>query len=71
MGSVVTKDIPPYAIYAGNPARLLRYRFDEVLIEDLLESRWWELSNHELYDLGLYVTDPKLFIEKLKETRCV
>lgn len=42
--AVVTHDVPPYAIVAGNPARLLRYRFDENGRRRLLESRWWELS---------------------------
>ncbi len=39
--SVVTHDVPPYAIVAGNPARLIRYRFKEELIADLLGSQWW------------------------------
>jgi virginiamycin A acetyltransferase len=42
-GSVVTKDVPPYAIVGGNPARILKYRFDTDTIELLLESRWWAL----------------------------
>jgi acetyltransferase-like isoleucine patch superfamily enzyme len=41
-GSIVTKDVPPYAIVAGNPARILRYRFPPEVIEELLASRWWE-----------------------------
>ncbi|MCG2586663.1 CatB-related O-acetyltransferase [Massilia sp. TS11] len=44
MGAIVTKDVPPYAIVAGNPARVLRYRFAPELIERLLASRWWELD---------------------------
>ncbi len=41
--AVVTKDVPPYAIVAGNPALLVRYRFDEATIAALLETAWWEL----------------------------
>ncbi|HEY1095944.1 MAG TPA: CatB-related O-acetyltransferase [Alphaproteobacteria bacterium] len=40
-GAVVTKDVPPYAIIAGVPAKILRYRFDEETIEKLLASKWW------------------------------
>lgn len=41
-GAVVTTDVPDYAIYGGVPAKLIRYRFDEKTISDLLKSRWWE-----------------------------
>ncbi|MDH5184911.1 MAG: CatB-related O-acetyltransferase [Gammaproteobacteria bacterium] len=40
--SVVTKDIPPYAIVAGNPAKIIRQRFDQETIESLLEIAWWD-----------------------------
>lgn len=39
--SVVAKDVPPYAIVAGNPARIIRMRFDDDIIEKLLKIRWW------------------------------
>lgn len=42
-GSVVTKDVPPYAIAFGNPAKVRRYRFDPILISNLLETRWWDM----------------------------
>jgi virginiamycin A acetyltransferase len=40
--SVVTKDVPPYAIVAGNPAKVIRYRFDDKTIAILLEIKWWD-----------------------------
>jgi acetyltransferase-like isoleucine patch superfamily enzyme len=43
--SVVTKFVPPYAVVAGNPARVVKYRFDEQTIQDLLEVKWWELPD--------------------------
>lgn len=39
--SVVAKDIPPYAVAVGNPVRVIRKRFDDEMIEKLLEIKWW------------------------------
>lgn len=47
-GSVVTKDVPPYAIVGGNPAKIIRYRFDKETIEALLKIRWWEWDIEEI-----------------------
>ena len=41
-GAIVTKDVPPYAIYAGVPAKLIRYRFSQEDREYLINSRWWD-----------------------------
>lgn len=45
--SVVTRDVAPYAIVAGNPAKLIRLRFDESRIAALLASAWWDLPQGE------------------------
>lgn len=43
-GSVVTKDVPPYAIVTGNPAKIIKYRFSEKTIKELLKLKWWEFD---------------------------
>lgn len=43
-GSVVTKDVPPYSIVGGNPAKVLRQRFSDSVIVDLLAIKWWDWS---------------------------
>lgn len=48
MGSVVTKDVPPFSIVAGNPAQIIRYRFDKKTITLLEKAKWWNLPETEL-----------------------
>jgi virginiamycin A acetyltransferase len=47
-GAVVTKDVPPYAVVLGNPARVVKYRFSEDRIKELLAERWWDRDIDEL-----------------------
>jgi len=47
-GAIVTKDVPPFAIVAGVPARIIRYRFSEEVIERLEALQWWNLSDEVL-----------------------
>lgn len=43
-GAIVTKPVPAYAIVAGNPARIIRMRFDEATIAAIEQTRWWEMD---------------------------
>jgi len=47
-GAVVTKDVPPYAIVGGNPAKIIKYRFDDDIIKKLLEISWWNWPSNIL-----------------------
>jgi acetyltransferase-like isoleucine patch superfamily enzyme len=49
--AVVSRDVPPYAIAAGNPAKVLRRRFDEATIGALLDAAWWDLPREEVAPL--------------------
>src|SRR5919112_1299826 len=49
--AVVTRDVPPYAIVGGNPAKVIRYRFDEETIAALLDAKWWELPREKIATL--------------------
>lgn len=60
--AIVTKDVPPYAIVGGNPAKIIRYRFDEATIAALLEARWWDLPREKIATLI-----PLLQSDRIKE----
>ncbi len=64
-GAVVTKDVPPYAIVGGIPAKVIKYRFSESLIERLLKARWWRYSPEVLRPLG--VSNPELVVSAIEE----
>lgn len=64
MGSIVTKDIGPYEIWAGNPARFIRKRFDDETINKLLDTEWWNLSDDEIQKISHVFNN----VNKFKET---
>lgn len=63
-GAVVTMPVPPYAIVAGVPARVKKYRFLPTIVERLLDLRWWELPLSDLN--GLPFNDIHACIERLE-----
>lgn len=65
-GAVVTKDVAPYIIAAGNPCRQIRLRFSEVISQQLVNSRWWELEESSLERLAPTFVDVELFLATLK-----
>ena len=69
LNSVVGSDIAPYTIVAGNPAKVIRKRFDNQLIKLLLKLKWWDKSIKEINDLIPILTDNNLteVKKKLKE----
>jgi hypothetical protein len=56
-GAVVTKDIPPYAIVAGNPAEIIRYRHTPEQIEALLEIKWWDWPEEQIKEAVPYLAN--------------
>ena len=64
--SVVTKDVAPYTVAGGNPARFLKRRFDEELTALLLAFRWWDLPPEEITTLLPVLCSPDLTL--LKDT---
>lgn len=68
-GSTVTKDVPPYAIVAGNPGKIVKYRFSESQIKDLLSISWWNWEENKIREeaMTLWSEDIDRFIEKHKK----
>ena len=60
--SVVVKNVPPYAIVGGNPAKIIKFRFSEDVIESLLRIKWWNWSLDKIHDNFKYFNDVEKFI---------
>ena len=58
------KKVGPYEIWAGNPARFIRKRFDDNTIKRLEESMWWDFDDDVLKEIGNLVPLPELFLEE-------
>ena len=71
--AVVTHDVAPYSIVGGVPAKLIKYRFSEEIIQKLLEISWWNLDIQTLKNLMPYIASDniELFIEKFYELNTI
>lgn len=65
-GAVVTKDIPPYAIVVGVPAKIVRYRFNKEIIDSLEDIKWWNLQDRDLRSYSQYMNNPKAFCDEIR-----
>lgn len=71
-GSIVTRDVESYSIVAGNPAKLLRWRFDNQIISELKEMKWWFWEDNKIkYNINFF-TSPLTIksIQELKANNC-
>ncbi|MGB2221188.1 MAG: CatB-related O-acetyltransferase [Neptunomonas phycophila] len=66
-GAVVTRDVEPYEIVGGIPAKHIRFRFSNSLITDLLEAEWWQYTLPSI--AGVPFDDPEKALEELNERR--
>lgn len=65
MGSVVTHDVPPYEIWAGNPAKKIRGRVEQKYVKDLMKSNWWEWDEGKLSKVGNKFGNIKDFLDEI------
>jgi virginiamycin A acetyltransferase len=65
--SIVTKNVEPYAVVAGNPAKLIRKRYPDEVIEKLLNIRWWDWSADKISrNLEFLTGNDIAFLEKCR-----
>lgn len=68
--SVVTRDVPPYSLVAGNPGRVKKYRFSPEIITELQQLKWWDLPLETIKtDLIPHIDDIEAFLSKLRVLR--
>lgn len=62
--STVSKDVPPYAVVAGNPARIVKYRFDEETVKKFMAIKWWNWDIEKILENAPLMSEPEEFLEK-------
>lgn len=64
-GAVINKDVPPYAIVVGCPAKIINYRFDNKIISELLSIKWWEFKKEDLSKIESNFWQVQQFIDTM------
>ena len=64
MGAVVTRNVAAYSIVGGCPAKTIRMRFSHNVIDEFEKLKWWLFDDQKLEQLGPYIQEPLVFIEK-------
>ena len=67
VGAVVVKDVPPYAIVGGVPAKIIKYRFTPEIIDKLLEIKWWDIEDDILKGKIMCFQTPTITMDLLNE----
>lgn len=70
-GAVVTKDVPSYAIVGGVPAKVIKYRFEQPIIEMLLEIKWWNAPEEKLRENIEFFQTSNLDMDNLNKLKCL
>lgn len=68
-GAVITKDVPPYAIVGGNPAKLIKYRFSQDIVEQLESLSFWDLPLEDINRFDIHTKDIEEFIKAVRDFR--
>jgi acyl-[acyl carrier protein]--UDP-N-acetylglucosamine O-acyltransferase len=66
-GSVVTKNVQPYAIVGGNPAKLIKYRFPDDIIDEIESTQFWDMDIHEIQNFDIHTKNIHELIHQIKE----
>lgn len=64
-GAVVTKDVPPYAVVGGVPAKVIKYRFSQDIIDKLQEMQWWDWTEEKIRENMVVFQNQYLMVNDL------